>query len=147
MPKICKSKNVYKLDFEKNIFSTKNSLLVQCVFKITSFAFSILYRVNMIFLLDTKPNFCHENGGPTYLTVLVLLNFKRHLHENFIFCVKNFSNATHDMICIGQKWWEIGSRSVPRLGKRQFGVSRVPPYVERREKEPFFAPFPFVHSV
>ena len=53
------------------------------------------------------------------------------------------------MICIGQKWWEIGSRSVPRLGKRQFGVSRVPPCVERREKEggPFFAPFPLVQCV
>ena len=52
------------------------------------------------------------------------------------------------MICIGQKWWEIGSRSVPRLGKRQFGVSRVPPCVERREKEsPFFAPFPFEYTV
>ena len=66
-----------------------------------------------------------------------------------LFFVWRTSNATHDMICIGQKWWEIGSRSVPRLGKRQFGVSRVPPCVERREKEggPFFAPFPIVHTV
>ena len=48
--------------------------------------------------------------GPTYLTVLVLLNFKWHLHENFIFCASNATvDDDHDMICIGQKWWEIGS--------------------------------------